>query len=194
MYFRFMESLHGIYAIKEEPEIINEIRVRKGQFLTNDQLSRLKSEMLVFKLKSGCNEENPPQHYEGITVPVFSNKLIGELKKCGVDNLQTVPAVLRNETTGESWNEYSLVNIVGLLSCADMEMSEYTIIGTRPNSDIPLAHFQKLIIDEARANGQYLFRLAEEPSTILIHESIKNHLMSNPPETGRWGISFRTLD
>jgi hypothetical protein len=49
--------------------------------------------------------------------------------------------------------------------------------------------FESLVIDEAKAQGQLLFRLAESVSTILIHEKVVSRLRS----TGDFGLTFLDL-
>lgn len=193
MYYRFMENYEEMRCrIEQEPDLSDEnFRLYKGEYISHDEAVRL-PKPLVFPVD--CNNElKQPNHLTGISIPLMSHELVSVLQKNGVDNLQQFPAILRNEETGDEWGNYYAVNIVGLISCADMEKSDYTQIGARPNSDIPLAHFHNLVIDEERAHGHYLFRLAEEPHVIVASEEIYK-ATDTPPSKGRWGINLRTLD
>src|SRR5262245_32300714 len=44
-------------------------------------------------------------------VPLMSNRLVALLRECGVDNLQTFAATLRDPVTGLLWDDYQAVNI-----------------------------------------------------------------------------------
>ena len=100
---------------------------------------------------------------------VMSERLIDVLKSAGVDNLQLFKAQIVNEQTKEEIAGYQVVNILGLVSAADENASKSR----------PLAHvrfFEKLILDETRARGQLMFRLAESLTDIIIAESVAKRI------------------
>lgn len=105
--------------------------------------------------------------------PIMSDKLISALQEAGVDNIQTFPAVLRGHFSGNDITSYKVVNIVGLIAAADMDKSDYIDMG---GMGIIAVGFKDLVIDETKAYGALLFRLAESITDIVIHESVKNHL------------------
>lgn len=100
--------------------------------------------------------------------PIFSKRLLETIQNAGVDNLEIFPAVICNEDSGEKIvDQYLAVNIIGLVACADMDASE-----SRPLAG---SHFFiNLKVDPAKIQDQLLFRLAEQPSDIIIHGSIAN--------------------
>jgi hypothetical protein len=100
--------------------------------------------------------------------PIFSRRLIDVLKSAGVRNLDIYDAEVVDNERGRKYNNYKAVNIIGRLSCADLEKSEF-IPGYKP----PLMEFEKLVIDESRTMGQPLFRLAEAVEFILVSEPVK---------------------
>ena len=55
-------------------------------------------------------------------------------------------------------------------------------------SDGPLVTvtFESLVLDEAKAAGQLLFRLAESVSTVLVHARVVDRLL----EQGGFGLTF----
>ena len=69
--------------------------------------------------------------------------------------------------------DYSAVNIVGVLKCADLSKSDCEDIG---GIGMIAVSFRKLVIDESAARGQLLFRLAESVSSIIVHEQIHKTL------------------
>ncbi len=99
------------------------------------------------------------------SIPLFSKDLVDALKSAGVENLQTYPvtAVLKDGTSVAK--EYLATNILGNVKCLDLDKSQDKETARR-----------KLIIDEKKANGKYLFRLAESVSSIIVHKSVKQAL------------------
>lgn len=100
-------------------------------------------------------------------LPLFSNRMIEVLENNGVSNLQLFEGGVRTPKGVEHLN-YKAVNIVGLISCANMEASQYSA-GSEP----PLMNFQNLVIDESRIGGHDIFRLHESSLCILVSEKLK---------------------
>ena len=96
---------------------------------------------------------------------LMHKKLIDTLQKAGVDNLQTFPAIIENSETGEENRDYAVANVIGLVSCADLDQSE-----SEPLADVH--YFHKLIIDPKRTHGLLLFRLAESQMEIIVEEKV----------------------
>lgn len=118
---------------------------------------------------------------------LVSQEMVHLLEKAGVKNIQTFPVVLHNPTTEESWNDYVILNILGLVEAADLESSEYHVIMEGDEHNLPLLAFNSVCLLRAQLNDLLLFRMAESPATIIIHRKISDLLMSNKPEGG-WGI------
>jgi hypothetical protein len=103
---------------------------------------------------------------------LMSERLVKALQEAGVDNLDVYPAVIRNTRTGETRNDYRAVNIIGMVSCANMAESN-TPAAAGDLIDVP---FDGLVIDEDRTGGALMFRLAEAIAGIVVHEKVKKHL------------------
>ena len=103
-------------------------------------------------------------------IPLFSEKLLAAFDEAGVDNIDTYEAEIHSPE-GVVHRNYKAANIVGLVSCADLERSEYL-----PDADPPMMSFTNLVIDEARAADHGLFRLAEDSLVILVSESVQRVL------------------
>jgi len=86
----------------------------------------------------------------------MSQKCLDLFEGAGVDNLQTFPAIIKSETDGTVWDNYFAVNVLGLISCADLSKSTYTEI--MPGS----YRFRELAIYPEKAKGALLFRLQED--------------------------------
>lgn len=96
---------------------------------------------------------------------VMSNRLIDTLRASGVDNLQTFPAEITNGLTGEIIRDFSVVNIVGMTSAADLTGSV-----ALPVADVQ--HFERLRIDPTRAKGLLMFRLAESRRDVIVADNV----------------------
>ena len=72
--------------------------------------------------------EHPPVDFASEFMPVFSDRLVEAFRKAGVDNFQTYKAMLKNPVTGETWDSYQVVNVLGKIACADLENSVSTCL------------------------------------------------------------------
>jgi hypothetical protein len=101
------------------------------------------------------------------SIPLFSGRFVECLRAAGANNLDTYPAALKIADGPVMDVPYFGVNIVGLVG-ADMSASKYD-----PESWFPMIDFDALHIDPVAARGARLFRLAENPSFIIVSEEIK---------------------
>jgi hypothetical protein len=121
--------------------------------------------------------------------PVMSNDLVKVLTSAGVNNIQYFDAILVNPDSGHEYADYKAFNVVGLVAAADMTKSE--LMGTS-DSSMGDVDFHALVLDESKARGLLLFRLAEKISAIVVHEKIKTAIeAANIPgfvfyEPGDW--------
>ena len=65
-----------------------------------------------------------------VGVLVFENMMLAAIRNAGVDNLEYFPAILFDSNTGKKYENYSVINIVGLIACADLENSNYVAHGS----------------------------------------------------------------
>jgi hypothetical protein len=93
-----------------------------------------------------------------------------DLLDSGVDNIEVQPVEISGVVKDITHDNYLLLNIIGRVSCADMDKSEYTEIGEGMNT------VNKLVIDGAKTNGLLLFLLHEDTDCIVIHEQVYKHL------------------
>ena len=107
-----------------------------------------------------------------------------DLLDSGVDNIEIQPVVISDVVKDITFDNYLLLNIIGRVSCAEMDKSEYTEIGEGMNT------VNKLVIDGAKTNGLLLFLLAEDTDCIIIHEQVYNHLQTK----GYTDIYFEELE
>lgn len=117
-------------------------------------------------------------------LPHFSDRLLAVLDAAGIDNVVRYNAEL-TDPGGRVHTNYKAVNIVGTVSCADLERSEFLDV-----LEPPLMAFTHLVIDEARAGERPLFRLAENTLYILVAERVKHAI----EEANLLGIQFTPID
>jgi len=143
---------------------------------------------LIFTTRHSAQE--PPQGMHSRLIPVMSDSFIAALQQAGVENLQCFPAELRSSVDGTVWKNYQAVNVIGLISCADLNTSEFTHIIDRPGEGtLPLMAFENLKINPARAREALLFRLAESPGTIIIAGRVVEYLRAQRSDDD-WGITL----
>ncbi|NNF97453.1 MAG: hypothetical protein HKM94_11050 [Halobacteria archaeon] len=144
---------------------------------------------------SNFTKEKPPGHLIGSRFPVMSSILIDLLQDNGVDNLQIFPAIIWNTDKTTKWDGYFAVNIVGSLTCADLEKSEYGTITPGDGQNIPpLLVMKKLVMKkDFISNDLLFFRLKEDPLWMIAHERVFNLLKENSAPGG-WGIDMDELE
>jgi hypothetical protein len=111
-----------------------------------------------------------PMYYKGVLV--LSEEILGVLSDVGVSNLELFSASLDDPFNNCVHNNYKVVNIVGAVSAADLVKSNYTAYGELLYD----VDFDSLVINESKAKGALMFRLAENLTGIVIHECVKSAL------------------
>jgi hypothetical protein len=90
-----------------------------------------------------------------------SNRLRSALDRAGVDNVQYFEAAVSMEHSDEVFPDYWLANVIGSVACVDPESTRDALASADPLS-------QGFWIDPTKTCGADLFRLAEDPSLIVI--------------------------
>jgi hypothetical protein len=96
---------------------------------------------------------------------VMSKRLVATLQSSGVDNLQIFPAEIKHNLTGEIIDDFVVVNIIGMVSCADLSKSDAAILAD-------VKYFHKLTIDPNKTGGALMFRLAESRIDVVVAEQV----------------------
>lgn len=131
----------------------------------------------------------PLRGYKGLPIelydlgiPIMSERLANALTGAGVDNIDFFDAILTNTITGEAY-KYRAFNIIGIIAAADLGRSEWDSYDDIPNGDVS---FYNLIINEKNCRNTLLFRLAENLGAILIHQHVKDYIISKGIDTLRF--------
>lgn len=121
------------------------------------------------------------------SLPIMSKRFVNLLKDAGVDNFQLFPAIIKSKVDDTIWDDYFGVNILGLISCADLSKSTY--------SEIMPGHykFRELAIDAEKAKGVLLFRLEESITEIIIHRSVGRYIRDHDPDKTILGWSVKKI-
>lgn len=106
--------------------------------------------------------------------PIVSQRMVEELTRAGVDNLQLFDIEVTDPRSGVVRKDYKAMNVVGAVSCADLDASEYR------SARVPRVNFTKLVLDDSRTMGLPMFRLAESLKYILISKPVRDALVSIP--------------
>ena len=107
---------------------------------------------------------------------LMRNDLLLAIKAAGVDNLEVFNAIIIDPTTNAEHANYKAVNIVGTIACADRDESD---ISEEDDVDMISMSFESLVIDDVKAGGLLMFRLAEAVNAIVVHEKVRNSIMEN---------------
>ena len=121
------------------------------------------------------DQPGPLKEMYNLEMLIMSERLVTSLQNAGVDNLQVFRAVLVDPTNQNRREDYRVVNIVGRVAAADLENSLWTSPSGRPIVDVD---FDSLTIDERRAGGLLLFRLAECVSAVIVHARVREALLA----------------
>lgn len=113
-----------------------------------------------------------PMYHKGVLL--MSDDMIAALKGAGVSNLELFDAILVDESGQREYADYKLVNIVGAIAAADLSQSVHQAHGA-PLFDVD---FDSLAIDPQKTRGALMFRLAENVTGIVVHESVKAALLA----------------
>lgn len=111
----------------------------------------------------------------GSLVTLFSDELKDAMIQFGVDNIDYFSVELEDQATHEVESGYWLANVVGIVECVDAARS--TIV---PRPSGAKGRLESFYIDPRRAGGLSIFRLAEQPTLIVIKEVLREFLESLP--------------
>ena len=106
---------------------------------------------------------------------LFRNDLLEAMRSFGVGNLQTFNVALFDPDNGHAYTNDKAANIVGSIAAADMTQSIATVHPGGPVIDVD---FDKLVVDESKARGALIFRLAEATNASLVHERLRGFLLA----------------
>ncbi|MCP5160906.1 MAG: hypothetical protein H6999_08615 [Hahellaceae bacterium] len=128
-----------------------------------------------FEANHPCMSPRLPPFYT-VKAPLFREDFIAALIAAGASNMHLYPAEITDPDNGEIYTHYKAVNIIGLVNAADMKRSIATIHDGIAQIDV---NFDHLEIAPDRTENLLMFRLAENNGPIIIHETVRDHLVAH---------------
>jgi hypothetical protein len=123
----------------------------------------------VWELEPG-DGDMPPMFK--VPTLILRQDFVAALQEAGVDNVEYYRLVIRDPTTGESYTDYVVANIIGAVDAVDMERSE--VDPESPPTTAVL--FDNIVINEERCQGLKIFRPKHKLASILVSEDLKESL------------------
>jgi hypothetical protein len=161
-------------AIDGVPDTIDPLDWLKGKIITSPTTDE-SSLILDLSLESG---DFRSAIIDGF-LTLYHFRLCEVLTDFGVDNIQYFPVTLRDQDGVVVTENYRLVNIVGLLDCIDMDKSKVKHWKSGMGFD-----FLSMVIDEKKVQGFPIFRLKDDPTKVVINETLKQHIEKNKMTAG----------
>ena len=151
---------------------IEDVSFMEGTKITNPVPDPVMCELET--LNPDASDHGPllPAVLNTFSEPLFRDDFIEALRTAGVDNFDLYNTAVRDPDNGQTYTNYKLFNLLGVIAAADMKKSKATYTGP-PLIDVA---FDELVVDPLKAGGLLMFRLAEATATILVHEAVRDSL------------------
>ncbi len=113
--------------------------------------------------------------------PVFSPRIAEQLTPLEIYGIQLVPAIVKELKRPELEKNYYFLHVWNQISCLDKENSDLELY-----KDGTIFSIEKLVLDEKtlrefELSRRLIFKLTENTSVTLFHESIKDLIMASSP-------------
>lgn len=145
--------------LSDDSRRLDQVSHHEHSFIMGASLDSGFASPVVFQVDSECGGSDLPATF--LPQPVFSEKFVEHLREIGVANVDVFPVRIDDERSASRIDGYVLVNILGIVSCADLSQSRFEEFDG-------LYDFDELVIDPERAKGLDLFRLAEAADYIVV--------------------------
>lgn len=145
------------------------------------------SEPLKFRLMEPISRNFEWVDYHELPQPVISKRILDALIPLDLYGVQFIPAKVRNQKNPSAkLQDYWFVHIWNNISCLDRENSVFDSYDDGDIFDI-----EKLILKEKTLAGielekRLIFELSEDCTILLVHEKVKEAIMSVEPK----GVRF----
>jgi hypothetical protein len=141
-------------------------------FLPTSDLPKFKQppeEPIKVYIKEG-RENDPWPSFLHQPLPVMNTKLLETIRSVGVDNIDAYKAEFYYHDESLASSDYWAINLVGKLTVADLSKSTYD--NEQQDRTVAMT-FETLVVDKKKTHSMLMFRLAENITTILVHERVK---------------------
>jgi hypothetical protein len=108
--------------------------------------------------------------------PILSQRFVALLDRMDVSQIQYFPANIRNKVTGRKIIGYHIANVMELIPALDWEKSDYELWDDGSGD---IRRLYKLVIVKSKVRpGAHIFRLAEDPFSLIVSEELKVALLN----------------
>ena len=135
-------------------------------WVSGKPLTELYSDDTFYVESSMGTDTELPDFFDSVA-PLMSQRLFKALNDLGVDNLVSYPVKIKNKGTGETFDNYLAVNVIGLVDAINIGASDIEDEDT----------FHSTVIDENKTMGMLCFRLFHGPTLLMIRDDIANTLI-----------------
>lgn len=124
--------------------------------------------------------------------PFVSNKIANALSNLTIYGIQFLPAQVKNPKNESEIKDYWFMHVWNQIECMDKDSSEFTM----SKSGLVMFEIDKLVFDDKILNKTQLakrliFTLSEDPSVLIMHQSIKDVIERVNPKGCRF---FKTSE
>jgi hypothetical protein len=166
---RLLEEDEPRWAQSEMKEQINGLY--ESDFIDGLSLADRDMELPIRVDITSKNRNVPGMFYFPFTL---RDDLIADILEFGVNNLELYDAILVDEARNQTWDDFKVCNIIGLLDIFDLQKSE---LHENSPSDGPYL-FNEIAINQNKSVGHHIFRPFGRQSQVMVSEALKNHLES----------------
>lgn len=110
---------------------------------------------------------------------IATKQFYQDLLSIGVDNIEVHPVVINDHVNNKVIHDYVVLNVLGRVSCAVMDESDYEQLNDVASPDQPnesMNFINDLVIDSKRVGDLDLFLVHEDTDCILVSERVFQHL------------------
>jgi len=110
---------------------------------------------------------------------IGTKQLYQDLLDIGIDNIEAHPVVIKDKVNNRVIDNYVLLNVIGRVSCAVMDQSDYERLNDEAVEDDPcesMNFINDLVIDARKVDGLDLFLVHEDTNCIIVSERVFQYL------------------
>lgn len=155
--------------VRENSTLLDQVSHELVEFSTGNLLPDNFEEPFVVELDEEFIDGDMATFYMDPAI-IGTKAFYQDLLKLGVDNIEVKQVVIQDNVNDKTNHDYLLMNIIGRVSCADMEASDYAEIGEGINV------INKLVIDPSKVRDLSLFLVNEDTDCIVVNEHIYTYL------------------
>lgn len=171
----------------KEPSVIYQqshdwVQTKTGSFLIDYENDKVNGEPFKGPLICELDDEDEtgkmPTFYTSPAL-IAKKSFYKDLVEIGVDNIEVHPVVINDSVNNRTVNDYVLLNIIGRISCAAMDESDYERLNDDADPDDPydsMNVINELVIDATKVGQHDLFVVHEDTDCIVISERVYKHL------------------